>query len=194
MPRPNLVSDEDLMTRIGLVFRDVGYSAASLNMLAKATGLSKASLYHRFPEGKEQMACEVLEKTGRWFEEHILKPLEGPGAPQDKLRSMSVLLDAFYDGGRKACLLNMLSSPRMDDGPFSQQIRTMFSAFIDALSTVALEAGVAPKTARHRAERVVMLLQGALVLSRGLGDVGPFRLFLDTIEDELFGPPKGDLS
>ena len=70
----------------------------------------------------------------------------------------------------------------------------MFSAFIDALSTVALEAGVAPKTARHRAERVVMLLQGALVLSRGLGDVGPFRLFLDTIEDELFGPPKGDLS
>ena len=38
------------------VFRTVGYDGASLSELASPTGLKKASLYHRFPNGKKEMA------------------------------------------------------------------------------------------------------------------------------------------
>lgn len=194
MPRPSLISDEDLMRRLSCIFRDVGYSGASLAMLAEAAGLSKASLYHRFPGGKEQMAREVLDYTGGQFVEHVLSPLETDAAPQDKAKALSLKLDAFYESGLRACLLNMLSSPLSGEGPFSQQIKAMLIMLIDALSAVAMEAGASAEIARRRAERVVMLLQGSLVLSRGLGDAAPFRSCLETLENDLFGTPIGDLS
>ena len=49
MARPQSVQDQDLMQRLSCVFRDVGYDGASLSILSEATGLKKASLYHRFP-------------------------------------------------------------------------------------------------------------------------------------------------
>ncbi|MEO0971892.1 MAG: helix-turn-helix domain-containing protein, partial [Pseudomonadota bacterium] len=60
MPRPASINDDDLLDRLSSVFREVGYEEASMALLASASGLKKASLYHRFPGGKEQMAREVL--------------------------------------------------------------------------------------------------------------------------------------
>ncbi len=55
---PRLVSDSDLLERLGLLFRANGYDGSSLGDIAAATGLQKSSLYHRFPGGKQQMASE----------------------------------------------------------------------------------------------------------------------------------------
>ena len=54
-------SQNDVIQSLLEVFRKVGYDGASLQQLANATGLKKSSLYHRFPEGKKQMAEEVLK-------------------------------------------------------------------------------------------------------------------------------------
>ena len=42
------------------IFREYGYEGASLSKISERTGLGKASLYHHFPNGKQQMAQEVL--------------------------------------------------------------------------------------------------------------------------------------
>ena len=54
------VHDEKLIERLTSVFRIYGYEGASLSRIAEATGLQRASLYHRFPGGKEEMAEAVL--------------------------------------------------------------------------------------------------------------------------------------
>ena len=58
--------NEALNTLTGL-FRDRGYDGTSLSLIMKATGLVKASLYHRFRGGKEEMAETVMDwvATGR---------------------------------------------------------------------------------------------------------------------------------
>jgi hypothetical protein len=104
-----------------------------------------------------------------------------------RLDAVTRELDAFYVGGRKACLLNMLSAPRGKDGPFSAGIRTAFEALIDAFARLARDAGATPKIARRKAERAVMLMQGSLVLSRGLGSQEPFRSFLSALPEDLLG-------
>lgn len=185
MGRKASVEEEELMARLGTVFRDVGYEGATLAVLAEATGLKKASLYHRFPEGKVQMAREVLESAGAWLEEHILAPLKSASPPVDRIAAMVKRLDEFYSGGRQACLLNMLSSAHIHEGPFTQLIKQIFEAWIGALSVVLIDAGVDRKTARTRSERAVIMLQGSLVLSRGMGTTRPFREFLKTLPDEL---------
>jgi TetR/AcrR family transcriptional regulator, lmrAB and yxaGH operons repressor len=187
MGRKVAVENAELMDRLSRVFRDVGYEGASLTMLAKASGLKKASLYHRFPEGKEQMAREVLESARAWLDKHILSPLKGSSAPKDRIDDMVRQLDAFYSGGKQACLLNMLSSARIHDGPFTDLIQQIFAAWINALTTVMTDAGVNGTLARKRAERGVMMLQGSLVLSRGVGTTRPFRDFLKSLPGELLG-------
>ena len=187
MGRKVAVEDAELMQRLSRVFRDVGYGGASLTMLAEASGLKKASLYHRFPRGKEQMAREVLESAGAWLDEHILSPLTNGGAPKERINDMVRQLDAFYSGGKQACLLNMLSSARIHDGPFTDLIRRTFEAWIDALASVLTDAGVDRTVARKRAERGVIMLQGSLVFSRGIGTTRPFRDFLKSLPGDLLG-------
>jgi AcrR family transcriptional regulator len=187
MARKALVEDDELLARLGTTFRDVGYEGASLALLSESTGLKKASLYHRFPGGKEEMGAEVLAEAGRWLSEHVLVPLAGPGSPRERLQSMARELDQFYDGGRKSCLLNMLSAPIGTTGTFGSAIRVLFEAFIDALTKVAIETGKEKLEARVRAERAVALIQGSLVLARGLGTAAPFRRLLSDLADDLLG-------
>ncbi|MFM7336330.1 MAG: TetR/AcrR family transcriptional regulator [Tabrizicola sp.] len=185
MARPRSVTEDDLLARLARVFSEVGYEGASLAALAEATGLQKASLYHRFPGGKKQMADEVLASTGSWLQSHILAPLAGPGTPAERLAIVAANLDGFYQGGSRACLLNMLSSPRIEDGPFAPAIRQAFEALIAGLAAVARESGASDDDTRRRAERAVMLLQGALVLSRGTGSTAPFRAVLAAFPTEI---------
>jgi TetR/AcrR family transcriptional regulator, lmrAB and yxaGH operons repressor len=187
MSRPRLITEDDLLARLARVFSDVGYEGASLALLAKATGLQKASLYHRFPGGKKQMADEVLAKTDVWVDANILTPLRAPGNPVDRLAIVAANLDGFYQGGTRACLLNMLSSPRIEDGPFAPAIRAAFEALIAAFADLATETGASPEAARQRAERVVMLLHGSLVLARGTGSAAPFQAVLAALPGEILG-------
>lgn len=185
MARKSLIGIDDLLDRLSATFRDVGYDGASLALLSKATGLKRASLYHRFPGGKVQMGLEVLQEAGRWLTKHVLDPLAGEGSPRQRIAAMTRELDCFYRGGEQACLLNLFSLPIGRSGPFQVAIRQMFEAFVDALADVVSQAGCPADVARDRAERGVALLQGSLVLARGLGSTKPFRKTLDALADEL---------
>lgn len=178
MARPQNIDDEALIASLAGVFRDYGYEGASLTRLADAAGLQKASLYHRFPGGKEQMASEVLVAAYAWLQEKIIAPLQSDAAPTVRIKKVSAEFRRFYDCGRKACLLNMLASPKAADGPFAAPIRSALELLIDGFARLAREAGASQRVARRRAETAVALLQGNLVLARGLGDEGPFERFL----------------
>jgi AcrR family transcriptional regulator len=190
MARPQSIEEEELVARLSCVFRDVGYEGASLAMLAEAAGLQKASLYHRFPHGKQQMADEVLAAALSWYEAHILSPLTDEGSPAERIATVVRRLNDFYAGGRQACLLNMLAAPRAHGGPFAAAIKGAFEAIIKAFTAFTIDAGHEPKAARSRAERLVMLLHGSLVVSRGLGSPKPFKAFLEALPNELLGAPR----
>jgi len=187
MARHSHITDEELLSKLSAVFRDTGYSGASLQRLSEAAGLQKASLYHRFPGGKEQMACEVLTAAHDWLAANILEPLRGEGSPEARIHAMVIKIDEFYEGGRQACLLNLLSSSRIEQGPFSGMIKGVFEAWIKAITGVLMDARMDANTAHQRAERGLALLHGSLVLSRGMGSVKPFKTFIKTLPDELLG-------
>lgn len=174
MGRPALVQPDDLLAQLSLAFRDVGFEAASMTVLSERTGLKRPSLYHRFPGGKEQMAQEVLSGAHAWLAENVLAPLRSDAPPAQRVAAMVEALGRFYEDGARACLLNMLSAPMDRDGPFAPAIRATFEAWLDALAACARDSGVPDDEARARARRVLTLVQGGLVLSRGLGTTDPF--------------------
>src|SRR5215217_1906682 len=107
MPAP-ILSKEEVLDRLLSTFRDKGYEGASLAELSAATGLVKSSLYHYFPGGKEEMAEQVLGHLNRQLATDLYEPLQSGQTPVRKLGAMLDTIDAFYEGGRKACLLERL--------------------------------------------------------------------------------------
>lgn len=188
MARRQTIDDAEVIARLSQVFRDAGYGGASLSLLADAAGLKKASLYHRFPGGKEQMAREVIGGALTWYQAHVVDVLNGPGLPAERVAQVAANLDVFHAKGQKACLFNMLAAPRAEDGPFTEAIHGAFTSMISAFAKVARDGGADAATARVRAHKVVMLLQGALVVTRGLQSPQPFALFLAGLSADLLGP------
>jgi AcrR family transcriptional regulator len=173
-----------LLGRLTEVFRSTGYEGASLARLSQETGLAKAALYHRFAGGKEEMARAVLIEVGRDMATAVLKHLDGGGEPRRKLTAMCEGLAAFYAGGRRSCLADLFSiegTPQEVRAPLAAGLK----AWIAAIARIVEEAGFDPAEAARRAEDAVVRVEGALVVSRALGDTSPFRRTVERLPNDL---------
>lgn len=178
MPAPTISKDEVLDLLLS-TFRDRGYEGASLAELSTATGLGKSSLYHYFPGGKEEMAAQVLAHLDRQLAADLYEPLRSGLPPAKKLGLMLDVLDAFYEGGRRACLLERLCAS-VDRASFRRPLRQAFVTWIEAVEAICLEAGLSKSVARARAEEVVVRVEGALIVCAGTGDP---TVFARTLKD-----------
>ncbi len=183
MPAPLLPRDE-VVQRLTQVIREHGYDGATLSRMSQATGLGKASLYHYFPRGKEQIAEEVLTRAGGWLEEHAIGPLREAGPPRAKLERLGRALSTFYAGGESACLLDLLSVGGAGE-VFSESIKANLGRLEAGIAGVLAEAGLAPEQAARRAEDALIAVQGALVVSRAKRSTEPFRRVLADLPDRL---------
>ncbi len=182
MPRTKLTRTEAI-ERIAEEFRRNGYAATSLSRLAEATGLGRASLYHHFPDGKNEMVREVFGMVGDEVGE-ILRLLVEPGDPRDRITASMQAVERFYAGGAKNCLLGamVLSGGA---GLFADELAGAFKAWVDALSATIEDANLPRREARRRAEDAVMKIQGALVVARGMNDTALFRRMMAELPDAL---------
>lgn len=171
------------------VFRSYGYEGATLSRISQATGLGRASLYHHFPSGKKEMVQAVLDYVEELFEATVFEPLRSPGEPRSRLQSMSQSLNQFYNCGRDACLLSVFSLGESND-LFGDRVHRALKAWIDGLVQVLTDAGLPPEMARQRAEDAVIEIQGALILSRGLGSTEPFERTLQQLPEKLLAPAE----
>ena len=178
------IDDQTLLARLTEVFRLYGYEGASLSKISEATGLKRASLYHRFPGGKQQMAQAVLDRAGDWFGNHILVPLGESGEPAERVREMARRLSEFYSHGDKSCLLDSLSIGQ-DAHEVGTHVREGLQAWIGAFAKISRESGLAPSEAQQRAEEALVSIQGGLVLARALGDNTAFQRALSQLPERL---------
>lgn len=176
--------DKVLSTLTGL-FRDHGYDGTSLSLIMKATGLVKASLYHRFRRGKEEMASTVLDRVVDEFASILLAPLDEPGDPAERLRETGERLRKFYGSGKKACLLDTLTLNR--ESPAVQaRAKAALEFWIDSFARFAEDSCGLPRVlAMERAQDAVSALEGGLVIARVSGSRGPFLRAIESLPERL---------
>lgn len=178
MPAP-LITKDEVLARLMATFRSDGYDGASLAELSQRTGLGKSSLYHYFPGGKAEMATAVLAHLGLALTESFKEALAGK-TPEAQLTRLLAGIDAFYGGGKTACILERLAAS-VDRARFKKPLTKAFEAFVGAFVEIALGAGLPEKVARARAESAVVRIEGALVLVAATGDAGVFARALSEI-------------
>jgi AcrR family transcriptional regulator len=152
--------------------------------IAEATGLGKASLYHYFPEGKQQMAAAVLEWAVQWFEKNVFAPLKSTHPPRQRIVSMLDSLADYYALGQVACL-TALFGMAAERELFAEALGGFYQRWLDALAQTLTDSGLARDIAQRRAYDALERIQGALVLARGMKDVRLFGNMAQVLPDQL---------
>ncbi|MEO1094815.1 MAG: TetR/AcrR family transcriptional regulator [Cyanobacteria bacterium J06638_28] len=178
------MSKEIHLPRLFELFRHYGYDGATLSKIAEATGLGKASLYHHFPGGKEDMVASVLDYSEAWLHANVLLPLASEGTTQERLQKMCDRINDLYAGGTQPCLLAILHSGNGRD-LFHDKIKATLATWIGAIATVLMESGWDATTARHRGADAIVAIQGALMVSQGLDDPALFQRVIKTLPQNL---------
>ena len=179
-----LMPREEVVERLMKVVRQRGYDGASLAELSKATGLGRSSLYHYFPDGKDDMVRAVLDQLEEGLRTLIFEPLRGPGPPQRRLDQMISAVDAYYRGGREACILGnlVLGTSR---ARFQARLRSIFDQWTDAVSAALADAGVSRAEAQALAEDAIVRLEGAIIVAGGTRDPAVFGRTLKRVGEDI---------
>ena len=182
----------DVIPLLAEVFREFGYEGASLSSITEMTGLTKGSLYHFFPGGKEEMAAEILKHVDAWFVANVFVPLERE-EPRAAVAMMWKSIDEYFHSGRRICLVGAFAIDDTRDR-FAALIRSYFQRWVDALTGALTRAGVDRTAARSLAEEAVIGIQGALTVARALNEDAIFartiRRLTARVEEDLLRATK----
>jgi len=179
------ISDNEMVAKSLDLFRTYGFHGVSLKQLADSMGLEKASLYYRFPGGKDEIALTIVRAVDAMIREHVITPLQAKDiTPRRRVQLACEQIREFYGGGKKSCTLDVMSIPGAPD-EVKHVLRETLQALTDAFATVARESGLAIAKARSRAEEAVVKIEGSLILSRVLGETTPFDKALKQLPDLL---------
>lgn len=183
-PKRALTDRESALPALAEAFREHGYDGASLAVLSKATGLGKGSLYNFFPGGKEEMMAAVLEDIDQWFADAIFRPLEESSDPAQAMAAMFDLVSTYFLSGKRVCMVGSLGLNASGE-LFANRVRRYFARWIVALAGCLEKSGVAPAQALELAQEAVSGIQGAIVLTRALGEEAAFRRIIARLQSLL---------
>ncbi|MGK7890053.1 MAG: TetR/AcrR family transcriptional regulator [Leptolyngbyaceae cyanobacterium] len=166
------------------VFRQYGYDGATLSRLSAASGLGKASLYHHFPGGKDDMLAAVLAYVENALQTGALQALSEDGPPQERLQKMCDRVSDLFVGGKEPCIFAILQSGTGRDA-FHDKVKEAVKIWIEAIATVLVEAGINEVVAQERGEEALVAIQGALVVSQALDNPALFQRVLRHLPQQM---------
>jgi TetR/AcrR family transcriptional repressor of lmrAB and yxaGH operons len=159
-----------------------GVAATSFADVLDSSGAPRGSIYHHFPEGKRQLAGEAM----RWTQAQVLSYQRG--CPS---KTAAGILDHFVNLFRQSMVSSkcragcpvagVLVDTYSEKDGLMQIGRESFRAWISLLAGQLRARGVTARDARSLALITLASVEGALLLCRAEGGVGP----LDRVNDEL---------
>lgn len=163
-------------------FRKYGYEGTSLSLISKKTHLGKASLYHHFPNGKEEMALLIIENINQDLKIKFSALFELKQEPDALLGTFLKYLSEFYDHGRTPCLIDVFS---MDSAPknVTDKVKVTFDELLNYFKKIFDRFHFDEEESIKKSKNALCLIQGSLILTRLLGDVSYFEKAVEQIKN-----------
>jgi AcrR family transcriptional regulator len=173
----------DTRTRIrqaaAVLFRRHGYSATGLKRIAAESGAPFGSIYHFFPGGKEQLAEDIIRTSGPQYMQMVLALLDSVPDPLESLANAFRVAadDLAATSYADAC---PIATVALEVASSNEALRVATTEVFDEWIAGGTEwfARWVPdrEVARHLAYSMIMILEGAFVLSRAARDPGPLHV------------------
>jgi TetR/AcrR family transcriptional regulator, lmrAB and yxaGH operons repressor len=164
------------------LIRTRGVNATSFSEVLADSGAPRGSIYHHFPQGKEQLAEDAI----RWTSEGVLEHQRACRAT-----TPAGVLEHFIDPWRQAVITSNgaagcpVAGVAVDTLPEAKElmalVRAAFASWIDLLADQLERVGLKKDRARAVALATLAGVEGALILCRAERSVRP----LETVAMEL---------
>lgn len=155
-----------------------GYHGTGLNEIVKESGAPKGSLYHYFPEGKEQIASEAVLQSGRMTAERIRNGLSGNADAAKAIHAFVLnIADHVESSGFSAG--GPLTTVAMETATQSERInlacREAYGLLQTAFQEKLVESGYAKTKAAELGVFITAAIEGGIILSRTHHTSDPLR-------------------
>jgi AcrR family transcriptional regulator len=171
------------------LIRTRGVNATSLSDVLADSGAPRGSIYHHFPNGKEQLAEDAI----RWTSERVIAHQRSCAAT-----TPSGVLSCFIDMWRQTVLASggaagcVVAGVAIDTAAGARGlidvVRATFRSWVDLLAEQLEAVGVPADRASHLALATLAGMEGALILCRAEGDTGPLEVVAGELLRSL--PPE----
>ncbi|HYQ36030.1 MAG TPA: helix-turn-helix domain-containing protein, partial [Mycobacterium sp.] len=121
MPRPDR-SRAALIDSAATLFRRQGYAATGLNQILDEAGVRPGSLYHHFPQGKQQLAAAVVDIEGTGIEQ-LLRRFLATGRPVADIvdRWVDLLAAGLAGDQRDGCPIEPIATESVNASPLVRE-------------------------------------------------------------------------
>ncbi len=155
-----------------------GYAAVGLNEIVEKSGAPKGSLYHFFPQGKEQLAAAAVDWAAARFVQTMGEAITRAGSAAEAVGALAAQVAIWMEqsGCKDGSPLTIVA---VETGAFSEPLRLAcqrgYQAWADALADQLRRDGKSAKEASDLALWAVASLEGAIVLARTQHSAEPLR-------------------
>jgi TetR/AcrR family transcriptional regulator, lmrAB and yxaGH operons repressor len=165
-----------------------GYHATGLNQIVAESGAPKGSLYYYFPDGKEGLTAEVIERAGRDVVGSIRRGLAEKESPAEAVRGF-ILTVAHYVAASGYRAGGPITTVALETAGKSERLNEAcgqaYKSWVAEFQH-KLEAGGYPEPLAARlATSIIASIEGAIVLSRTYRTVAPLECAAESMYDVL---------
>jgi TetR/AcrR family transcriptional repressor of lmrAB and yxaGH operons len=160
---------QEIVRSAALLFRRQGYAATGTSQILAVSGAPRGSLYHYFPQGKEQIGQAAVDYAGELVTSTLTRLIEQNATPGAALREYGRLLGEWLQesGFQDGC---PITTTLLELAPASEAVsaagRRAFADWADVMSRALVAAGAEPHQAQRLATLAIASIEGALVLAR----------------------------
>ena len=160
---------ESLIATAISLFRTQGYAATGLAEILKRSGAPRGSLYHYFPDGKEQIGTVAVQEAAVWISARLQGLADKSASPGDLVRSYGArmagaLEESGFTYGCPIAMAVLVADP--ESSRIAAAGRDAFAKWCAVVSRTLQAAGLAAERSAELAEFVIGSLEGALILAR----------------------------
>ena len=180
--KPDPAVRERILQQAEHVIHLKGFNAASMDEIAKASGMTKANLFHHYGS-KADLALAVLDFKIAELQSRKVEPLCAQAAPEQAVARMFEEAACFFgDIGCKAgCFVGNITLEMSDcDEVIRERVGRFFSAWASSMAVCldrCKETGYFRDSldSQAAAESIVSLYEGSIMLARCQRDAAIFR-------------------
>ena len=170
MPRPDR-SRVALVDTAAVLFRRQGYAATGVNQILDTADVKAGSLYHHFPNGKQELAAAVVDTVGAGIERQLRRFLDSGSPVADIVDGwIDLMASGLSTDQRDGCPVEPIATESVNASPLVREASARaFGGWCLALTDRLQADGWPEQEAEQTALAVIALIEGALILSRVSG-------------------------
>ncbi len=170
---------ERILDATAELFRRYGYTGTGLKQIVAEANAPFGSIYHFFPDGKQELGEQVIRRSGEMYRELFEIIFEAAPDPVTGMRDFflgaaeTLRVTDYAD----ACPIETVAlEVASSNETLRQATADVFESWIATGTDRLVKAGIARKKARELTVSAIAALEGAFVLSRAMRSTEPLEV------------------